>query len=230
MSDLRKKLIRLAYQNPDLREDLMPLLKQSARNEFAVEGDDFGLVYHRYYRDDLVLYWPLENIGRRGKRVNVRDVSVQGDRIAWGATFVDRVKKVRTAAQANRLLDALIAEIKKEGEDNGNHVWYDRTDQVKGVDKSIPTPSMNKIEDIKGSDITVDMNSKPIRIYSQEEARELQESRMVYRFEVHQRFRKKLHMLRDELAAARGLGQVEQILKANRIKYDYNTYMDPMWV
>lgn len=33
MSDLRNKLIRLAHQNPALRADLLPLLKQAARDE-----------------------------------------------------------------------------------------------------------------------------------------------------------------------------------------------------
>lgn len=38
MSSLRKKLIRLAHANPDLRPDLLPLIKESARGPRLVAG------------------------------------------------------------------------------------------------------------------------------------------------------------------------------------------------
>lgn len=42
MSDLRSKLIRLAHANPDLRSEILPLLKEAALSDAAHKaGDSF---------------------------------------------------------------------------------------------------------------------------------------------------------------------------------------------
>ena len=38
MSDLRSKLIRLAHQNPELRADILPLLKEAGSKEAGGDG------------------------------------------------------------------------------------------------------------------------------------------------------------------------------------------------
>ena len=38
MSDLRNKIIRLAKENPELRSDLLPLLKKEAAPQFSIEA------------------------------------------------------------------------------------------------------------------------------------------------------------------------------------------------
>lgn len=39
MSDLRNKVIRLAHSNPELRKDLLPLLKQAAKSsKYSLDG------------------------------------------------------------------------------------------------------------------------------------------------------------------------------------------------
>lgn len=204
------------------------LIKTARSIDYDFEGPDFGVRIGGGgpSRDEIVLYWPLENIGRRGRRVEVREVSIDRDRIAWDHTFLDLVKKARSFSQANAMLDNLKGRI----EEKGDRVWYDRTDTVKGVDKSLPTPSMYKLDDIKGPDITVALNEKPIEVYSQSDADKWRNAgNMTYWFKIHPRFKKRLSLMRDDLAAARGLSQVQKILDAERIPYDYHSYMMPGW-
>lgn len=202
------------------------LIKTSSRG-FDYEGPDFGVQIGGGgpSRDEIVLYWPLENIGRRGRRVEVREVSIDRDRIAWDHTFLDQVKRARSFSQANAMLD----DLKDQIEAKGDRVWYDRTDTFKGVDKSLPTPTMYKMDDIEGPDITIDLNAKPIEVYSKSDSDKWQQQYMTYWFKVHPRFKKKLHLMRDALAAARGLNQVGKLLDGARIPYDYHSYMMPGW-
>jgi hypothetical protein len=226
----RSTLIRLASSmtpGSDKRKEILAGLKLARTVDFDFEGSDFGVRHWRRRRDDLVVYWPLANIGKRGKRVNMRSVTVEGERTAWGHTFMDQVKRASNAKQANEMLTELLGEIRAAGE--GNHVWSDRTDEVKGVDASLPTPSADKIEDIEGPDIQVDMNAKPIQISSKSHSKDLVDMRMTYWFRVHQKNRKKLHALRDELAAARDADAAMKILTDEGIKYDYHSYMMPGW-
>jgi hypothetical protein len=208
--------------------DWKPSLKSARGNEFDYEGSDFGVMSDHRYAEEIDLFWPLENIGRRGRKVQVRIVSMRDktSRTAWAATYMDRVKGASNARQANALLDKLLADFKAR-EPEGK-VW-DRTEDRKGVDKSLPTPTMYKIEDIKGSDIFVDMNSKPITVHSEVDGKMWADQRMTYWFKVHQRFQKKLHLLRDEIASARGLDAVAKILAREKIPSDRHTYMMPGW-
>ena len=58
MSDLRSKLIRLAHQNPELRADLLPLLKEAGSKEAS--GD--GLIEYVLPRGEVErVYHSLEN-------------------------------------------------------------------------------------------------------------------------------------------------------------------------
>lgn len=203
-----------------------PQFKLGSSRDFDYEGPDFGVrLWREGPRDEIVLYWPLENIGRRGRMVEVRDVSTEGARIAWGPTFLDQVKRARDARQANAMLDDLKGSI----EEKGDRVWYDRTETVKGIDKSLPTPKMYKMEDIKGPDITIDLNAKPIEVYSESDSDKWHDQRMTYWFQVHPRFKRKLHLMRDALSSARGLNQVGKLLDGAQIPYDYHTYMMPGW-
>lgn len=203
------------------------LFKTARDNNFDFEGPDFGVRTWRSGRgDDLYLYWPLENIGRRGRRVEVRGITLRGERIAWGPTFMDRVKKARNAQQANAMLDDLKVEIAERGDE----ALFDRTDTRKGIDKSLPTPSMYRLDDIVGPDITIDLNAKPIEVYSKSDGDKWRNAgNMTYWFRVHPRFKKKLALMRDDLAAARGLDAVEKLLAAEGIPVDYHTYMMPGW-
>ena len=224
----RSTLIRLASTlevGDEKRKAILAGLKAARKVDFDIEGSDYGITLWSRQRDEITLYWPLANIGKRGKRVNVREVSVEGKRTAWGHTFMNRVDKARNANQANEMLDAILSTIREEGD----HVWSDRTNEVKGVDKSLPTPTADKVEDIEGADITVDMNAKPIEIFSKSHGKRLSDMNMTYWFRVHQKNRRKLHALRDEIADARGESEVNKILTREGIKYDYHSYMMPGW-
>ena len=148
-------------------------------------------------------------------------------RTAWGATFYYRAKdqKPSTPEAAIALLDKTLTTALSEGATTR----YDETRQVKGVDKSLPTPAAQQMGDIKGTDITIDLDAKPIRVYSKSEAAKLEPSFQRYWFEIHPRYKRRLHLLRDELAAARSLKDLVKVLTRENIKHDYRIYMDPMY-
>lgn len=50
MSDLRKAVIRLASENPELREHLLPLLKEAGTAKTAQEGQEFADLLKKKYR------------------------------------------------------------------------------------------------------------------------------------------------------------------------------------
>tara|TARA_R110002153_G_scaffold138994_2_gene289604 strand:- start:36 stop:443 length:408 start_codon:yes stop_codon:yes gene_type:complete len=54
---LRKKLIRLAHSQPELRKDLLPLLKQSGINNRTIIWEYYGVGYEDEieYRDDILM-------------------------------------------------------------------------------------------------------------------------------------------------------------------------------
>lgn len=60
---LRKKLIRLAYENPDLREDLLPLLAKTPRGKTAG-----ALRIYEYIGDDGVVFWSFTRLSHMEMR------------------------------------------------------------------------------------------------------------------------------------------------------------------
>lgn len=192
------------------------------------EGADFMVTVDSRHDATITIYWPIANMGRRGKTVNVRTVNMSRERIAYDYDFFQNVKKARTEQQANALLDAMIADVRQASD--GTKIWSDYTREYKGVDPSLPTPTVSKVEDIKGADITVNLNAKPIMVYSKSDTDKwMNNGNQTYWFKVHHRFKMKLDLLRDEIAAARGLDAVGKILTRERIPYDYHVYMMAGW-
>lgn len=199
------------------------------RDVFDFEGKDFGVQVRRSWGDDSVyLYYPLENIGRRGRTVTKIGANFRADPggVAWAHTYLDRVKKVSNARAAVKLLDDTVKEARSRGGDGQASMW-DR--ELKGVDKSLPTPTSQKIDDIVGRNIRVDVNTKPMRVYDANLADELEKSYQRYTFEIPHRFKKQVHAIRDDLAAAKSYKEVEKILDANKIRYRFDIHMDPMY-
>ena len=54
MSDLRNKIIRLAHNNPELREDLLPLLKLGGRDDQWFEDENFRREKYYAVRDAVL--------------------------------------------------------------------------------------------------------------------------------------------------------------------------------
>lgn len=201
--------------------------------EYDYENGEVGVIAGQSYgySYNIRVYWPLSNTNRRGKRVNVRDVRIDNgsSNIAWAHTFLDMVKGAKSGAQANRILDKLVKDAEKLKEDGGVTEIYEYDRELKGVDPSLPTPEIHKVKDIRGKDITVDLNAKPIRLYSKSHAESLDQGRQVYWFKIPHRYKEKLMALAPELEAARNIREAEKILSANKIRYDHHIYMDPMW-
>lgn len=59
---LRNKLIRLAYQNPSLRDDILPMLKESAKKSVLKDSDD-GF---KYVGIDTYNFHDIESLWDKG--------------------------------------------------------------------------------------------------------------------------------------------------------------------
>lgn len=200
--------------------------RRYARQGFDYEGSDFGFVKGSGIRP-LTLYYPLENIGRRGRKVNavqVAFVNMGASRIAWDYELSDRLRMARNARQA--LL--AIEDVTRAADNNGDEALVDHF-EFKGVDRGIPTPKSQVIEDIEGRHVQVSMNTKPIRVSDPASARELERGFQRLHFEIPHRFKKKVHSLRDEIKNARSYREVSDILSKHGIRHDINILMDPMY-
>jgi hypothetical protein len=201
-------------------------LKEARDKDFDYEHADYGVTIGRHYNSDYIsLYWPIQHIGRRGKMVTQREVRIDTDgSTAWADTFLDRVKGATDCARANTILDNLIQDVYQE-----NAKVWDYSHDYKGVDQKLPTPSFSKVENIQGKDIFIDLNAKPIRVYSEEHAEVLEQGHQRYVFEIHPRFRDRVNALRVEIQDVTNLKDLEKILRREGIRWDHHIYMDPMW-
>jgi hypothetical protein len=228
---LLRNVIKLAKANPELRDYLMPIIRKHARglDEFDLEGSDFGLQVAQRHGDqfEVGLYFPTQNIGRRGKMVAVRYVHLVAmtTNTAWGWEIQDKLKRASNAAQANTILDSLL----EEATQAGDKVYTDRTSQEKGISSDLPVPKAQQVGAIRGRDITVDLNAKPIEVYSDSESEKLEQSHQRYWVRIHPRFKRVLQALAPQLEKAPDLKAAMAIFKDNGIPVDKHTYMDPMY-
>lgn len=166
MSDLRSKLIRLAHAHPELRADLLPILKE-AREAIPVGtgGETQHLRYHRY--SGSVRITDLANAGRRGKKVDILTVwdldYLRNDlAIARLNRWLEGVVKGNTFDQVLRDLKALFADFERGLHDGYMPKW--QVKQEKGVRIDPPQSVSKKIKDLKVLDIpekTITVNAKP---------------------------------------------------------------------
>jgi len=227
---LRSRLIRLAHAKPELRPTLLPLVKAYTMygSGFDMENDEWGLMFGQHGNMSSVrVFYPVKHIGKRGKRVKIRVVqffNAPDSRTAWAPTFEDRVKVSMKAKAVEAALDKLIEEAKESGAK-----VQESTEEVKGVEKGLPWPKIHHVEVISGPDITVDLNSNPMRMYSKSLKESLERGHQIYRIEINQRFQKRVMALRDELEKAKNDSAATKILADNGIKFKMSIYMDPMW-
>jgi len=237
--ELRDRLIKLASEQPEMRKHIIPILRESAElsriareNLFDLEVGDIGLKEENMRNaDTVVIYFPLSHIGKRGKTVEVWELSIgtsELDRTAWDATFMDTVKRKKPHT-VKAMLDIWDG-YEKEALEIDPKRWVRKfSTQYKGIYQDLPTPKSHIVKNIKGPDISIDLNAKPIEVYSKSYAAELDKGNMVYWYRIHPRFKARLMALAPELAAAKGINAVSKILNANKIPYDEHSYMSPGW-
>ena len=233
-ASLRSRVIRLAHEKPELRGDLLPLLKEARGSVFMFEKNDFGLMWSRRRGSFVDLYWPLENIGKRGRRVEKREVHFRCDdsNTAWAEWWTDQLKKAPDAKGANRLLTKLFQDAIKECDDKGWAHWEgDYVETLKGVDRDIPTPKSLVIEDIKGSDVSVSMNGREVSFSSiSDDKKWMERGYQVYDLKAPKNERKKIDSVRDQLERAKGYDQIESILQSAKVRFKSNIRMDSMYL
>tara|TARA_B100000212_G_scaffold318168_2_gene274383 strand:- start:306 stop:1019 length:714 start_codon:yes stop_codon:yes gene_type:complete len=236
MSNLRNKIIRLAHENPELRKDLLPLLKEARSGHgFDHEGKDFAVTISSQGGRGLsavTLYWPLENIGIMRRKIQIRRVLwgyEQGrtSRTAWPETILDRLKRASNINSAMSILDKNIKEMKGA---ESFYYWEDKVKENKAWDKTLPVPSRLIIEDIKGGDVYVSMNGQTISFNSKSDNEKwMNQGYQIYDLDVHKRFQKKVNSVRDLLEKARGYDAIEKILDAAKIPFKTFIRIHPMY-
>lgn len=225
---LRDRIIRLAHQEPSLRKHLVPILRQAEdRNSFTFEGPDFGIRVSGFGWDrGVTLYFPTSNINRKGKVVTIRNLIIEntGSTIAWAHEAEAQLRKARSIPQAEQILDQLKKDIVA-----AKDTVREFKEQVKGISKDLPTPKAQRVDMIKGRDITVDLNAKPIELWSKSYSDKLDEGHMTYWFRVNPQYQKRLQALAPQLEAAKGVDEAMKILDTNGIPYDSHSYMQSGW-
>jgi hypothetical protein len=197
--------IRLAYVN------------HVATRTFLLEKDEWAIM--EVDRETIALVWPLSHVGRKGKVVNKRIVYFpkrHGARYDWRATLLDRVSDANSLAAAQKTFDNTIAQVKAE---EALAFGNESLTEVKGIDKSLPTPTYARVQDIEGSDVTVKLNEKPIEVYVQSWAAALDRGYQTYDWEIDPRYKNTLNRHRDTIAAAQGRQALEQILDDIKVPY-----------
>lgn len=66
---MKRALLKLAYENPDMRPHLLPLIKRGSTTPVGKTDENESIRWHRYAPSTRV--WDLTNAGRRGKIVDV---------------------------------------------------------------------------------------------------------------------------------------------------------------
>jgi len=211
--------------------DKMSSDRVARENKFDVEIGEIGIVEYRSRASEVKVFYPLSNIGKRGKIVEVGEWSIgesQLDRIAYDDTFMDQVKqkKPRDLAGAAKIWDALETDALMKDPKR----WIRKsTGKRKGVDQSLPTPKIHMVKDIKGTDVYVDLNKKPIEFYISSHSKSLEQGHQTYDFEVHPRFKKRLQALASEIMKIRGAGNLGKLLDVNKIPYNHSIRMQSGW-
>jgi hypothetical protein len=214
----------------------------NAAGSFDYEGSDCGVLVSESMPNLTVnVYYPLENVGKRGSSVDMMVYRLwvphtAKSRTAWGATLLSRLKakKGANASEVARIIRSTLQEAEKESilnNDTYQVKFYEPSKtSLKGVDPKIPDPStVQKLEDRSGADVKVRFKKPNIWIYSERDAKKASDSRMERYITVNWAYAKKVASIADALVKLSGLGAVTKLLDANKIKYKLNSYMDPMW-
>lgn len=146
---LRKRLIRLAFEHPEFRGELLQLVKTARTLAVPVGAtvESEHLRVHRYA--DSVRIWDLTNAGRRGKNVDILVVTdldyLNGNDLAvekferWLGKAVGGL----TFQETDRLLDGLISDLERSHTGSLPKVYH-RSE--KGVRVDPPQSVMRQIK------------------------------------------------------------------------------------
>lgn len=212
--------------------------------EIKVSGDDYrnnkmisknwALTYSDYgNRQDFEVYGDLENIGKRGKKVNSISLSLyQRDpqqRTAWGRTIQSKIEqlKPKSVEEVTKIIEDIYQKMKEQ--DNGSTL-NKYPHEHKGVDDRIPDFGLEgDYEDAQGEIVGVHFKKPDIRFSSKVEKSGSENGHMISDLSVKWAHVKKVDKIKDQLKAATGFDSVMKILRDNGIKYDYYSRMDPQY-
>lgn len=199
-------------------------LKVSSNKDWF-EGTDYIASYERdRWSEELTIFSPTVNIGRRGKLVEVREYRFENAGTSLPVYTIFHDEPTDLAA-----LTRLLEDLQVEWSSAGRRVdVFSRN--LKGVDKGLPVPQRIKMPDIEGVDITVRMGSNPIRVFSTTSSEIVSGSREIITGEIPWKHRAQVNALRGQIEIIEGLYALEKFLHANGIPMRVDRRMDPQYI
>jgi len=227
----------LRAKRPDLANRVARAGTLGDPNKYVLETKDTGVILFGPPTDFTVqVYWPLDAIGRRGKKVKVWSCRVQiskDDRVWWPASVKDALKKNASRDQIIKAITGVLNQAVMESKRRGDQYqtkFYPSEEELKGVDPSLPEPTfVPKFEDQKGRDIRVTFKKPLIKILSEGDQKRADQGHMRTGIDIKWHYARKVARIAEELAKLDGLGACVKLLRRSNVKYDHYTYMDPMW-
>lgn len=245
-SPKRVRLLKRGHRSEDMRDSvnarLDALLSEasiySGRKDFRLdfEGPDVGVWFaeHQGPNYEIDVYTPVENIGKRGKRVEHYSFRMwdPNRRRAWDMDIKSKLRDGMSFGQVAKIIGDVFREAvdEYEGTDKQVKVYEPVTRKVKGVAEELPErKTAVKYTDVSGRDMTVVYAKSGIRINSDSDSAKAAESRMVHYIEIPWRHVKKVSAIADDIVKGKGLDHAAKLLDRARVRYKEHYYMDPMW-
>ena len=203
---------------------------------FDFEGKEAGVQIHSQPPHlDVYVYYPLDNIGKRGKAVEVvRYAFWNPNRGTDWVTVLKRALRSKAGATTEDLLRTIRSTLQageKESIEKGHRYPAKMYEPVKyeekGSSSKLPERSGSaQPPDRKGQDLAVKFKKPNIWIYSQVDSAA---GRMETYLTVHWTNVKKMDRLADELVGLTGLLAAKKFLEGHGIRVRCHKHVDEMW-
>lgn len=208
---------------------------------FDYEGEEAGVrIVSSPPRVHAHVYYPIANIGKRGKHVEVTSYqlfapSKKDQREATSA--VKSALKSKKGASTHQILtsvrSAFLATERKSIETQAKYParFYEAAkNQLGGMDPSIPSHSGSTVySSRRGRDVGVIFDKPAITITSRRSSAVAGKGGQYHYLTVSWSQVKKVNKVAEALSKLRGLESVQDALAMAGIKYKVHQYADPMW-
>ncbi len=201
---------------------------------FDYEGADAGVTIRV---DDtevrVCCYHPLENIGKRGAKVDVLEYRLYAPKGAkkCASELRKRLKPDMPYARVSNTIRTVMQEAEKrsimDGKGYPSRFYEPSQRSLKGIDPLIPDPSgVDGFQDCTGKDVCIKFRKPEVILFSIKTSREAAKGLGHHFITVKWNNAGKIDGLSAELVKLKGLDEVARVLDENRVKYATHQYKD----
>lgn len=204
---------------------------------FQYEGADAGVIIQPSDTELRVrVYHPLENIGKRGRKVEVWEYRLYQPRNGrrWVSQLKKRLQPGMPLQRVTNVVRTLMQEAERESIRRGDpyparfHEPWKR--QLKGMDPAIPDVSWSeKLEDRRGKDVCIKYRKPNVLIYSLKTSRNAARELGHHYLTVSWPQAKRVANIAERLLAVKGIDTVMQVLDDHGIRYKVQRYAEEMY-